>query len=163
MDLEQFLRTQIEWSRKTHGEGQRTEGLCRYAEKELAEIRACPNDPFEWLDLAILALDGAWRSMVFSRDAPCHQAYAARKVPVLLLEKALINYFHRERPEPGPETDPVERVRAKPTEPARHCDGCRFSHCGTGLCEHPSQRGKTVEATDTCRLHRFPGELENKP
>lgn len=55
------IRMQREWSEKTFGPGLRTEGNCKHIEKELAEIRDDPLDVEEWIDVAMLAFDGAWR------------------------------------------------------------------------------------------------------
>ena len=56
-----LLRRQAEWSGQAFGPGRRTEGLIDHITKELAEIRATPDDVSEWADIATLALDGAWR------------------------------------------------------------------------------------------------------
>ena len=56
------LRHQREWSEKTFGPGKRTAGVCDHIRKELAEVEADPDDAQEWVDVIILALDGAWRA-----------------------------------------------------------------------------------------------------
>lgn len=61
-DFLAHLRNQREWSEKTFGPGKRTAGVCDHIRKELLEIEADPDDALEWLDVAILALDGAWRA-----------------------------------------------------------------------------------------------------
>lgn len=55
------LRRQREWSRQTFGPGRRTLGVLDHIRKELLEIEADPDDWTEWIDVVILALDGAWR------------------------------------------------------------------------------------------------------
>jgi hypothetical protein len=60
-ELEGYLIRQWEWSRRTFGPGRRTKGILRHIEKELLEIEANPEDLTEWLDVAILAMDGFWR------------------------------------------------------------------------------------------------------
>jgi hypothetical protein len=45
----------------TFGPGPRTEGVIEHIKKELQEIEASPSDVAEWVDVIILALDGAWR------------------------------------------------------------------------------------------------------
>lgn len=60
--LVDYLRRQRAWSMRTFGSGPRTGGITKHIEKELEEIRQAPNDPDEWLDIVILALDGAWRA-----------------------------------------------------------------------------------------------------
>jgi hypothetical protein len=61
-DLLLHLQRQQEWSERTFGPGVRAEGVVDHIVKELAEILADPSDLTEWIDVAILALDGAWRS-----------------------------------------------------------------------------------------------------
>jgi hypothetical protein len=56
------LAHQRQWSRDTFGPGPRTAGVCDHIRKELAEIEADPGDLREWVDVIILALDGAWRT-----------------------------------------------------------------------------------------------------
>jgi hypothetical protein len=60
--LEAYIGHQITWSSATFGTTPRTNGLCDHIEKELKEIKAAPHDLSEWVDVAILALDGAWRA-----------------------------------------------------------------------------------------------------
>lgn len=55
------LSRQIEFSRRTFGPGPRTAGLIDHIRKELGEIACDPTDLEEWIDVVILALDGAWR------------------------------------------------------------------------------------------------------
>lgn len=56
------LRGQRAWSRRTFGPGPRTLGLLDHIRKELTEIEAAPDDVEEWVDVIILAFDGAWRA-----------------------------------------------------------------------------------------------------
>lgn len=55
------LAHQREWSRETFGPGSRIEGVLDHITKEIAEVRAKPDDITEWADLAILTFDGALR------------------------------------------------------------------------------------------------------
>ncbi len=55
------LASQMEWSKRTFGNGRRTIGITKHIEKELAEIRDNPEDLSEWIDVIILAMDGYWR------------------------------------------------------------------------------------------------------
>lgn len=57
-----YLYTQRRWSRITFGRGLKTQSICNHIRKELDEIVAKPLDLEEWIDVAILALDGAWRT-----------------------------------------------------------------------------------------------------
>lgn len=61
IDVE-HLNRQREWSKKTFGPGSRTLGVLDHITKELDEIRADPTDLNEWVDVIILAFDGAWRA-----------------------------------------------------------------------------------------------------
>ncbi|MGE7139179.1 dATP/dGTP pyrophosphohydrolase domain-containing protein, partial [Luteibacter sp. NPDC031894] len=56
------LQRQRDWSGKTFGPGSRSQGVVDHIRKELKEIEADPGDLKEWIDVVILALDGAWRS-----------------------------------------------------------------------------------------------------
>lgn len=56
------LRRQRLWSEATFGPGARTKGVVEHIRKELKEIEAAPDDISEWIDVVILALDGAWRA-----------------------------------------------------------------------------------------------------
>lgn len=61
-DFYQHLHRQREWSKRTFGPGPRTAGVVDHIRKELCEIEADPFDLSEWIDVVILALDGAWRA-----------------------------------------------------------------------------------------------------
>lgn len=56
------LERQREWSLRTFGPGSRLGGVLAHIRKELNEIEANPQDVDEWVDVVILALDGAWRA-----------------------------------------------------------------------------------------------------
>lgn len=56
------LAAQREWSERTFGPGRRTLGVLDHIRKELQEIEDDPSDLHEWVDVVILALDGAWRA-----------------------------------------------------------------------------------------------------
>lgn len=66
--LTDILHRARAWSLETFGPGFRTEGVVKHIEKELDEIRANPMDAVEWIDVAILALDGAWRTGTAPED-----------------------------------------------------------------------------------------------
>jgi hypothetical protein len=53
------LRRQKEWAKQTFGPGQRHLGILDHISKELKEIEDAPDDLYEWVDVMILALDGA--------------------------------------------------------------------------------------------------------
>lgn len=68
MNLAHYIAKQIEWSRKTFGPSKRTGGVLDHIRKELLEIEAKPEDLSEWVDVMILAFDGAWRQGHAPRD-----------------------------------------------------------------------------------------------
>lgn len=59
MELSGYIEKTANFSAKTFGNGYRTTGICEHIRQELEEIRENPNDLFEWVDVIILALDGA--------------------------------------------------------------------------------------------------------
>jgi hypothetical protein len=61
-DLVAHLYRQREFSLRTFGPGARTAGVLDHIGKELGEIAKKPDDVTEWMDVVLLALDGAWRA-----------------------------------------------------------------------------------------------------
>ncbi|MFA9439446.1 dATP/dGTP pyrophosphohydrolase domain-containing protein [Uliginosibacterium sp. sgz301328] len=61
-DLIAHLHRQRGFSLKTFGPGLRTAGVSDHIRKELIEIAHKPTDVMEWIDVVLLALDGAWRT-----------------------------------------------------------------------------------------------------
>ncbi|MGO4700242.1 dATP/dGTP pyrophosphohydrolase domain-containing protein [Dyella sp. 2RAB6] len=61
-DFAAHLLRQRYFSERTFGPGYRAKGVVAHIRKELNEIESAPADLTEWIDVAILALDGAWRS-----------------------------------------------------------------------------------------------------
>lgn len=61
-DLIKHLYRQREFSLRTFGDGARTQGVIDHIRKELIEIEDKPHDVFEWIDVVLLDLDGAWRA-----------------------------------------------------------------------------------------------------
>jgi hypothetical protein len=62
------LQRQIDFSLETFGPGNRTQGVLDHIRKELEEIEADPLDIKEWVDVIILAFDGAWRAGWFPQN-----------------------------------------------------------------------------------------------
>lgn len=62
MDLEDYLEQQITFSLWAFGPHNRTKGILDHIRKELVEIEQAPEDLEEWIDLIMLAFDGAWRN-----------------------------------------------------------------------------------------------------
>ena len=56
------IKRQIAFSEKTFGPGARTKGVIEHIRKELKEIEEAPGDLSEWIDVMILAIDGASRA-----------------------------------------------------------------------------------------------------
>ncbi len=61
MNLEKYIQDQIEWSIDNLGPYERTSGLLKHISKELIDVEKDPHDTEEWIDIIILAIDGAWR------------------------------------------------------------------------------------------------------
>jgi hypothetical protein len=61
-DLIAHLRRQRDFSLRTFGPGERAAGVIAHIRKELEEIEANPRDLEEWIDVVLLAFDGAWRA-----------------------------------------------------------------------------------------------------
>ena len=61
-DFIEHLQRQRDWSANTFGPGPRVAGVLDHIRKECNEVAAKPDDLSEWIDIVILALDGAWRS-----------------------------------------------------------------------------------------------------
>jgi hypothetical protein len=61
-DFKSFLARQAVHSEKNFGPGQKWQGVVAHIRKELAEIEKDPGDAVEWIDVVLLALDGARRS-----------------------------------------------------------------------------------------------------
>jgi Protein of unknown function (DUF550) len=57
-----LLWRQREFSERAFGPGARSKGIIDHIRKELIEVEQAPHDLSEWIDLAILAFDGAWRA-----------------------------------------------------------------------------------------------------
>lgn len=57
-----FVRRKIEHSYRVHGPNQETKGIIKHIRSELTEIKKAPYDTEEWIDVILLAIDGAWRA-----------------------------------------------------------------------------------------------------
>jgi len=68
LDLVAYIRGQIDFSREAFGPGPRLHGVLDHMAKEMIEVVDSPQDPFEWADLIILAIDGAWRQGIAPED-----------------------------------------------------------------------------------------------
>lgn len=68
INLEQHMRRQMAFSRATYGPGERRKGVCDHIRKEIEnEILKDGADAAEaateFVDLALLSLDGLWRAL----------------------------------------------------------------------------------------------------
>lgn len=97
--LKEYIESHMEWSQATFGSGRHTEGLCKHIEKELQEIREAPLDLEEWVDVMILAIDGAWRA-----------GYSTEQIIDGLQRKQRIN-ANRLWPRVFSEYEPIEHIR----------------------------------------------------
>lgn len=61
LDLVAHIARQRAFSLRTFGPGERTAGVINHIRKELVEIEQSPGDLEEWIDVILLAQDGAWR------------------------------------------------------------------------------------------------------
>jgi len=63
MLLEEHLARQKAWSENTFGPGDRTYGVLNHIQKEIIEVldEESGDRLPEWIDIIILAFDGAWR------------------------------------------------------------------------------------------------------
>ena len=108
MDIVAFIKKQIEWSGRTFGPGDRAAGVVAHIRKELIEIEQDPRDVEEWIDVVILALDGAWRA-----------GHSAETIAAALEAKAAKNRsrtwpdWRNARPD-----QPIEHVREKEADEA---------------------------------------------
>lgn len=110
-DLIAHLHRQRAWSAETFGPGPRPEGVIDHIRMELDEITANPGDIEEWIDVVLLALDGAWRA-----------GFSPEQIAAALMAKQLKNE-RREWPDwrTAPVGKAIEHHRAAPQDhPARH-------------------------------------------
>lgn len=108
LDLVAHLHRQRAFSLATFGPGPRTAGVISHIRKELIEIEEHPDDLMEWIDAAMLALDGAWRA----GHAPAAIALA---LATKLTRNELRTWPDWRTAEPG---KPIEHVREVQTHPS---------------------------------------------
>ena len=106
-DFIAHLDTQRAFSEQTFGPGARAAGVIDHIRKELREIEASPSDLEEWIDVIILACDGAWR-----------QGYSSQTIARVLQEKLAKN-MKRQWPDwrTAPEGKAIEHVRTESESP----------------------------------------------
>ena len=100
-DLIAHLHRQREFSYRTFGEELNLGRVISHLRKEIEEVAADSKDIFEWIDLMILTMDGAYRS-----------GHSPEQIVAALEEKQSINET-RKWPDPTtiPLGQPVEHIR----------------------------------------------------
>lgn len=97
--FKKWLLRHIEWSKESFGPGYHTEGLLKHIRKELDEIEKYPMDLYEWVDVIILAVDGAWR-----------RGYTVDDIILAMKEKQQIN-FARKWPRITDQSEPTDHIK----------------------------------------------------
>lgn len=130
--LTAILARQREWSAETFGPGTRLRGVLDHIRKELREVEANPTDVSEWIDVAILAFDGAWRN---SGMEPADIA------------AAMLAKYERNRARTWPDwrtADPDKAIEHDRTadapaaaSPGAQPDEARIDHLYEGVAGHP--------------------------
>lgn len=105
--LPAIFARQFAWSDRTFGSGYRMTALLKHIRKELQEIERSPNDPVEWIDVALLALDGAWRCVSLSGASV---EVCAATVAEALIDKMAKNRERQWKVSSNPD-EPIEHVR----------------------------------------------------
>jgi len=106
-DLIEHIKQQRDWSSKTFGPHNRWQGVVDHIRKELTEVEKDPSDIMEWIDIVILAIDGAWR-----------QGYSPEEISGALSDKMMLNQ-HRNWPDwrSMPANKAIEHARGQAIEP----------------------------------------------
>ena len=105
IDLISFINRQRTWSIYTFGRAERYLGVVNHIRKELLEIEQNPTDLVEWIDVIILALDGAWRT-----------GHTSEQIVQALMEKQAINFKR------------VWPTHINPSQPSEHIEEHENGH-----------------------------------
>ena len=144
--LANYMREAREFSARTFGPGRRTLGVTKHIEKEIAEVRAKPDDLTEWVDLIMLAADGYWR------HGGQPENLLADMMAKLAKNKA------RTWPAPTSVDEPIEHDRSHDTAPAEALEretqwepcpvhGCRVPDGDCAFCDQQAlERQKATES-----------------
>ena len=100
-DLIEFLHGQQLWSEKTFGPGYHWKRCIKHIRKELNEIELEPNDLVEWIDVILIAFDGARRA-----------GHSPEKIVSTLLAKQMENEI-RDWPDwkKADKENPIEHIK----------------------------------------------------
>ncbi len=81
MNLEAHLNRQRQWSLRTFGPGYSCQRILDHMKKEIAEVESASSSERlgEWIDLILLAFDGAWRSGAGTAEI-CHAIENKQKI-----------------------------------------------------------------------------------
>lgn len=158
MNFVEYIERHRAWSLKTFGEGDRTLGTIKHIEKELVEIKAAPGDLEEWIDVVILAIDGAWRlgaspELIASALQAKQAKNVAREWPPLEQQVAGEAVEHLRSIARF-----VANVTAETCEAARALDGRRVDPA-TSM---PPLKGCTAGGHCHCRLERQTHEVRQQ-
>lgn len=86
-DLVAHLKRQRVFSIRAFGPHYRLQNILKHIAKELEELDAHRTDLMEWIDVALLAFDGAWRA-----------GFTPEEIAAALRDKLIVNE-HREWPD----------------------------------------------------------------
>jgi hypothetical protein len=100
-ELIEWLTKKMEWSYKTFGSAERHLGVLKHIEKEIDEVRQNPQDVSEWIDIILLAFDGA-----------CRMGFTPEQVVKALISKQEQN-TQRHWPPPGKDDEPSFHLEDK--------------------------------------------------
>jgi hypothetical protein len=113
-ELIEWLTEKMKWSYQTFGNSERHIGVLKHIEKEIEETRQNPNDVTEWIDIILLAFDGA-----------CRMGFTPEQVVTALIAKQEKN-TQRRWPPPVPEDEPSFHLEEESEQPGRAWDIDRF-------------------------------------
>lgn len=102
MRLAEIISVQIPFSTQTFGTGMRTKGICKHIRAKLREIETAPHDISEWVDVILLAIDGAWRT-----------GHNAEEVAQAVIDKLHIN-MKRKWNMPSGDDEMVSHIEEQP-------------------------------------------------
>ena len=124
-DLVSHLKRQAIFSLKVFGPGPRIKGITDHIRKELTEVEADPSG-LEWIDIVILALDGAWRA-----------GYTPEEIAAAIEAKQIENE-NRSWPDwhDYEQDQPIEHIRGrgrKDTAKSEHVQALDFHHTASHI------------------------------